>query len=179
MKGEDIVHTSTVDFFLLMMYKQYRRSKSKMLNLTETDIAWIAGLLEGEGYFGIDNRSKGRYEISNTPPAPFIKVSMVDEDIIQRLSKLLDKSYFSPSRKTVKGKQVYTLHIGEKEKVLFILQKILPYMGVRRGERITECISYLQTWKEWVENGGRVENAKRANQIRQQKQPKSKDMVVC
>jgi hypothetical protein len=87
-----------------------------MLNITETDIAWIAGLLEGEGYFGIDNRSKDRYEVSNTPPAPFIKISMVDEDIIQRLSKLLDKSYFSPSRKTVTGKQVYTLHIGEKEK---------------------------------------------------------------
>ena len=150
-----------------------------MLNLTETEIAWIAGILEGEGYFGIDNRSKDRYEVSKSPPAPFIKISMVDEDIIQRLSKLLDKSYFSPSRKTVKDKQVYTLHIGEKEKVLFILQKILPYMGVRRGERITECISHLQTWKEWVENGGRVENAKRANQIRQQKQPKSKDMVVC
>ena len=150
-----------------------------MLDLTETDVAWIAGLLEGEGYFGIDNRSKDRYEISKTPPSPFIKVSMVDEDIIQRLSKLLDKSYFSPSRKTVTGKQVYTLHIGEKEKVLSILQQILPYMGVRRGERITECISHLQTWKEWVENGGRVENAKRANQIRQQKQPKSKDMVVC
>ena len=150
-----------------------------MLNLTETDIAWIAGLLEGEGYFGIDTRSKDRYEISKTPPAPFIKISMVDEDIIQRLSKLLDKSYFSPSRKTVTGKQVYTLHIGEKEKVLFILQKILPYMGMRRGERITESISYLQTWKEWVENGGRVENAKRANKIRQQKQPKSIDMVVC
>ena len=150
-----------------------------MLDLTETDIAWIAGLLEGEGYFGIDNRSKDRYEISKIPPAPFIKVSMVDEDIIQRLSKLLDKSYFSPSRKTVTGKQVYTLYIGEKEKVLFVLEKILPYMGVRRGERIRECISHLQTWKEWVENGGRVENAKRANQIRQQKQPKSSDMVVC
>jgi hypothetical protein len=150
-----------------------------MLDLTETDVAWIAGLLEGEGYFGIDNRSKDRYETSKTPPSPFIKVSMVDEDIIQRLSRLLDKPYFSPSRKTVTGKQVYTLHIGEKEKVLSILQQILPYMGVRRGERITECISHLQTWKEWVENGGRVENAKRANQIRQQKQPKSQDMVVC
>jgi len=149
-----------------------------MLNLTEIDIAWIAGLLEGEAYFGIDNRSKDRYEVSNSPPSPFIKISMVDEDIIQRLSKLLDKSYFSPSRKTVTGKQVYTLHIGEKEKLLFILQKILPYMGVRRGERITECIFHLQTWKEWVENGGRVENAKRANQIGQLKRSKSQDMTV-
>jgi len=172
-----------------------------MLNLTETDIAWIAGLLEGEGYFGIDNRSKDRYEVSNTPPSPFIKISMVDEDIIERLSQLLDKSYFSPTRKTVTGKQVYTLHIGEKEKVLFVLQKILPYMGARRGERIKESISHLQTWKEWVENGGRSEmsklgyearlkkygtcaggNPKGINQFtkeNQQKQPKSNDMVVC
>tara|TARA_R110000868_G_scaffold31411_2_gene115234 strand:- start:38 stop:553 length:516 start_codon:yes stop_codon:yes gene_type:complete len=171
-----------------------------MLNLTEIDIAWIAGLLEGEGYFGIDNR-KRNYKVSSSPPAPFIKISMVDEDIIQRLSKLLDKSYFSPSRKTVTGKQVYTLHIGEKEKVLFILQKILPYMGVRRGERITECIFHLQTWKEWVENGGRSEMAKLGYEARlekygtcgggnpnginqftresQEKQPKSIDMVVC
>jgi Fe-S cluster biosynthesis and repair protein YggX len=149
-----------------------------MLNLKETDIAWIAGLLEGEGYFGIDNRSKDRYEVSNTPPAPFIKISMVDEDIIERLSQLLDKSYFSPTRKTVTGKQVYTLHLGEKEKVLFVLQKILPYMGARRGERIKESISHLQTWKEWVENGGRVENAKRANQIGQLKRSKSQDMTV-
>jgi hypothetical protein len=170
-----------------------------MLNLTETDIAWIAGLLEGEGYFGIDNRQRN-HKVSKTPPAPFIKISMVDEDIIRRLSKLLDKSYFSPSRKTVKGKQVYTLHIGEKEKVLFILEKILPYMGERRSERIKECISHLQTWKEWVENGGRSEMAKLGYNARlekygtcaggnpsginqftksQQKQPKSNDMVVC
>jgi hypothetical protein len=170
-----------------------------MLNLTETDIAWIAGLLEGEGYFGIDNRQRN-YKVSKSPPAPFIKISMVDEDIIQRLSKLLDKSYFSPSRKTVKDKQVYTLHIGEKEKVLFILEKIIPYMGVRRSERIKECISHLQTWKEWVENGGRSEMARLGYEARlkkygtcsggnpnginqftkeiQQKLPKSKDMVV-
>ena len=170
-----------------------------MLDLTETDIAWIAGLLEGEGYFGIDGRQRN-YKVSKSPPAPFIKISMVDEDIIQKLSKLLDKSYFSPSRKTVTGKQVYTLHIGEKEKVLFVLQKILPYMGVRRGERITECISHLQAWKEWVENGGRSEMAKIGYEARhkkygtcaggnpsginqftksQQEQPKSIDMVVC
>jgi hypothetical protein len=130
-----------------------------MLSLAETDIAWIAGILEGEGYFGIDNR-KRNYKVSESPPAPFIKISMTDEDIIQRLSKLLDKSYFSPSRKTVTGKKVYTLHIGEKEKLLFILQKILPYMGVRRGERIRECLFHLQAWGKWVENGGRSRMSK-------------------
>ena len=51
-------------------------------------------------------------------------------------------------------------------------------MGKRRSERITECISHIQEWKSWVENGGRVENAKRANQISQLKRSKSQDMTV-
>jgi hypothetical protein len=29
-----------------------------MLDLAESQISWIAGILEGEGYFGIDNRGK-------------------------------------------------------------------------------------------------------------------------
>lgn len=147
-----------------------------MLNLKENEIAWIAGLLEGEGYFGIDKRSSKRYQHSTSPPAPFIKISMVDQDIIERLSKLLDKDYFIPKRKTVSNKTVYTLHIGEKEKVLFVLQKILPYMGVRRSERIKECIEHLENWKDWVAQGGRSRNAKRANLIGQQKKAKSNDM---
>ena len=150
----------------------------KMLVLTESQITWIAGLLEGEGYFGIDNRSKDRYDTSKSPPAPYIRLVMTDEDVVAKLSNLVDKPYFIPQRKTLKGKTVYVLHIGNREKVLFILEKILPHMGKRRSERIKECISYINEWKEWVENGGRVENAKRANQIGQLKRSKSQDMTV-
>ena len=149
-----------------------------MLDLTESQIAWIAGILEGEGYFGIDNRSKKRYENSKTPPTPYIRLAMTDEDVVAKLSTLVDKPYFIPNRKTVKDKTVYILHIGEREKVLFLLEKILPHMGKRRSERITECISHIQEWKSWVESGGRVENAKRANQISQLKRSKSQDMTV-
>jgi hypothetical protein len=149
-----------------------------MLDLTESQIAWIAGILEGEGYFGIDNRGKKRYENSKTPPTPYIRLAMTDEDVVAKLSTLVDKPYFTPNRKTVKDKTVYILHIGEREKVLFLLEKILPHMGKRRSERITECISHIQEWKSWVENGGRVENAKRANQISQLKRSKSQDMTV-
>ena len=115
----------------------------KMLVLTESQITWIAGLLEGEGYFGIDNRSKDRYDTSKSQPAPYIRLVMTDEDVVAKLSNLVDKPYFIPQRKTLKGKTVYVLHIGNREKVLFILEKILPHMGKRRSERIKECISYI------------------------------------
>jgi hypothetical protein len=140
-----------------------------MLNLTEPQIAWIAGLLEGEGSFGIDRRSEKRYKNSKAPPSPFIKIAMVDEDVIARLSVLLDKPYYVPSRLTVKGKKVFQLHIGEKKKVLWILQRIRPYMGVRRGEKIDECLDLLRKWEDWVEGGGRSEQAAYANRVRNQK----------
>jgi hypothetical protein len=140
-----------------------------MLDLTEPQIAWIAGLLEGEGSFGIDRRSEKRYKNSKAPPSPFIKIAMVDEDVIARLSHLVDKSYYLPSRLTVRGKQVYQLHIGEKKKVLWILQRIRPYMGARRGEVIDECLTLLQEWENWVESGGRSEQAAYANRVKNQK----------
>ena len=75
----------------------------KVLNISETQIAWLAGLFEGEAYFSLDKRSKKRYINSTSPPAPFIKIAMVDEDIINRVAKLLNKTYFSPSRLTKTG----------------------------------------------------------------------------
>jgi len=143
-----------------------------MLDLTEPQIAWIAGLLEGEGYFGIDQRSSKRYTNSKSPASPFIKIAMVDEDIIARLSTYLDKPYYLPTRPTAKGKQVYQLHIGEKQKVLWLLQRIRPYLGERRGAKVDECLSLLHEWEEWVEKGGRSEQASYANKMRRLKQPK-------
>jgi hypothetical protein len=143
-----------------------------MLDLTEPQIAWIAGLLEGEGYFGIDQRSSKRYANSKSPASPFIKIAMVDEDVIARLSTYLDKPCYLPTRLTGKGKQVYQLHIGEKQKVLWLLQRIRPYMGERRGAKVDECLSLLHEWEEWVEKGGRSEQASYANKMKQLKQPK-------
>jgi len=149
-----------------------------MLDLTEPQIAWIAGLLEGEGSFGIDQRSSKRYANSKAPASPFIKISMVDEDVIARLSSYLDKPYYLPKRLTVKGKQVYQLHIGEKQKVFWLLQLIRPYMGERRGAKIDECISLLYEWEEWVESGGRSEQASYANKMGQLKRSKPEGMIV-
>jgi hypothetical protein len=46
----------------------------------------MAGLLEGEGSFGLDNRSKKRYKNSTSPPGVYIKISMTDEDVIEKMA---------------------------------------------------------------------------------------------
>ena len=128
------------------------------LHLSEVNIAWLAGLFEGEAYFSLDKRSSKRYKNSTAPPAPFIKIAMVDEDIIARVAYLLNKNYFSPSRLIVKNKKVYVCHIGDRKTLIYLLPKILPYMGKRRKEIIKTCIKELNNWKKW-----KLKNSKNNN----------------
>ena len=109
------------------------------------DIAWSAGLLEGEGTFGIDKRWSKK---STSIPLPYIKIAMVDEDVIAKFSQLFHKRYFSPKRLTSSGKQVFICHIGDRKTLISLLPRLLPYMGLRRKERILECIHLLSQWEQ-------------------------------
>ena len=130
------------------------------LCLTEIQIAWIAGLFEGEANFGLDSRSKTRYKISTAPASPFIKISMVDQDVIKKVAKLVNKSCFSPSRKTSTGKTVYVVHIGDRATLSYLLPLLLPHLGERRQKNVQECLDALTAWKLWYSTGGRKEMAK-------------------
>ena len=121
----------------------------KILNLSEVEMAWLAGLFEGEAYFSLDKRPQKRYINSTTPPAPFIKIAMVDEGIIARVAKLLNKKYYTPSRLTTTNKKVYVCHIGDRQTLIYLLPKLLPYMGKRRTEIINKCITELKNWELW------------------------------
>jgi hypothetical protein len=147
----------------------------------------MAGLLEGEGSFGLDKRSKKRYENSTSPPSVYIKISMIDEDVIQKMANLVNKTYFSPTRATLQNKKVYTLHIGDRETLhgvagpfgLVLLPRIFPYLGKRRKAQVQICINALEDWKEWFAKGGRSKMAKLGAQARNRKLvvPKSDDTV--
>lgn len=143
--------------------------ESTFLNLKEEDIAWLAGLFEGEAYFGLDNRSSTRYKVSTAPPSVYIKIAMTDEDVIRKVSLFVNKSYFSPRRLTVAKKQVYICHIGDHSTLLFLLPRLLPYMGFRRQKSILECLKALNDWKIWYDEGGRKKMAQQGSLSKKKK----------
>ena len=75
---------------------------------------------------------------------------MTDEDIIHRVAKLLNKNYFSPKRLTKTGKKVFICHIGDRGMLIYLLPRLLPYMGKRRQQKIQICIEELQKWVIWT-----------------------------
>ena len=142
--------------------------------LSEIEIAWLAGLLEGEGSFGLDARSAKRYNVSTAPPSPFLRISMTDQDIIERVSKLVNKKYFSPKRLTTTGKRVYIVHVGDRATLGTLLPRLFPYFGKRRQETVQKC---LDEWEMWYTAGNRREMAKRGPLSKKPMASKSFDMM--
>lgn len=130
------------------------------LTLSEIEIAWLAGLIEGEGNFGLDTRSAKQYNVSTSPPSPHLKIAMTDQDIIERLSKLVNKKSFFATRPTVTGKRVYIVHVDDRAILGMLLPRLFPYFGKRRQEAVQKCLDVLAEWEIWYAAGGRREMAK-------------------
>lgn len=101
---------------------------------SETDIAWLAGLLEGEGCF-------------STPAhrGPFVTVKMTDRDIIDRVAVLWGGvSVFKYGSKKEQHKDGYECTLVDKTLLYKFCLAILPYMGIRRKKKIEGIIAILK-----------------------------------
>lgn len=97
----------------------------------QCDVAWLAGLLEGEGSFQISAHN-----------SIILSVEMTDEDIIQRVSILLNTSYALVKPRKAHFKTSYRLQI-KGSRAAAIMSQILPFMGERRSKKIKECTEFF------------------------------------
>ena len=90
------------------------------------DIAWLGGLLEGEGYFALH---RGRN--------PVISVGMTAEDTINKVSDMWD------ARVTHRKNMYYTQVNGAR--AAGWMMTLYPFLGKRRRESVTKAIKF---WRE-------------------------------
>src|SRR5260221_13425615 len=99
---------------------------SKMLR--ESELFWLIGILEGEGYFDYEKWSQR------------VQVKMTDLDIIERVVDVFEKItgrrtniHESPNKKKSDSlPYVIAIHGEDARKVM---RMIVPYMGFRRRQR--------------------------------------------
>ena len=103
------------------------------------DIAWVAGLLEGEGCFGYSNGS------------PLVQLGMTDFDVVAKLRNIISpKSLITDHRHSDPTcKDVYTVRLFGSSAIQWMMT-IYPFMGSRRRGRIKEIVT------NWVNNGRKV-----------------------
>ena len=106
-----------------------------------TDIAWAAGLFEGEGSIVTD---------SSQPNARSIRMEMTDQDVMERFLRIvgygkLNGPYNYPG-KPEHYLPTYYSKITRRSEVLRILKMFLPYFGERRSAKATEAINHIETF---------------------------------
>lgn len=104
---------------------------------TSENIAWLAGLIEGEGCFSI-RKYKNKQYVST-------RVIMTDFDIIEKIYKIVNHGVVSgpycrnvPNRKPWKN---WVLNDAAPQ--LELLKRLLPWLGNRRKKKVLECIKIL------------------------------------
>lgn len=125
--------------------------------MTNLEAAWLAGLLEGEGYFQI---TKPRH---HHPTQVVIRLSMTDGDVIEKASKLLNNVPINQKAKTTGRKTIYSISLSKKDEVEKILFQILPFMGERRSQKINECLEVIKERRLVLSETRRNQQVKAAN----------------
>ena len=97
------------------------------------DVIWLAGLLEGEGTFVLQSRT-----------APYIKVSMTDKDVIERVATMWNTTVRKATWGPKATKQQYVTNLHGQKRTAQLLRRLLPHMGQRRSQRITKMIAALR-----------------------------------
>jgi hypothetical protein len=106
------------------------------MSISVKEIAWLAGLLEGEASFGLTNNKR----------SPAIWIGMTDVDIIERVRNLIDSSKsvnVKEDNRKEGYKTVYRLTLNGSRAISWMMT-IYPLMSVRRKAKIREVLS---TWK--------------------------------
>src|SRR4051794_3082681 len=100
--------------------------------ISDHDLHWLAGLIEGEGTFLAGPPS--------APRTPAVVLSMVDRDIVERAGTLLGVSVqVVPSRRE-NWRTAYCLRVRGARAVLW-MNRLRPLMGARRREQIGRAIA--------------------------------------
>ena len=110
-------------------------SKLRVLNFQELSrkeqLILLAGIFEGEGWFGINKRKHG------WTPVAAMEIQMTDEDILQKFQTYLevDKNLAKRNKKAQEHhKTVYRFSI-RGHRALHFMEEMLPYLGIRRREQ--------------------------------------------
>lgn len=109
------------------------------------ELAWLAGLLEGEGSFGL-HRKKDQERAY-----PIISLGMTDRDVVSQAAGLMGKGLTGPYGGLQGHKPWWNLTIYGAKAVAWMMT-LYVLLGERRQARIREVLKY---WRELPERSTR------------------------
>jgi hypothetical protein len=97
------------------------------------DIAWLAGIVEGEGCFSLNQK---KY--------PALAIRMSDHDVIERAASILQTRVTGPYKTSAKHKPTWLCQINGAKAIAWAMT-LYVLLGERRKEKVRELI---EVWKK-------------------------------
>lgn len=99
-----------------------------------TEIRWLAGLLEGEGCFTF------YYHKTNSAYQVGIQLAMTDEDVIAHAARVLGSTYNHAAKDLRSTKTMWRTNVHGPRAIGW-MQTLYPLMGKRRRAKIADCVT--------------------------------------
>ena len=100
-----------------------------------TDIAWAAGLFEGEGCIHLK---------PDRPNQRVLAIASTDKDVMERFVDVVGYgNLHGPHMAKLSTKPFWNWQLYKRTEVLRILKMFLPHFGKRRAEKAIEAINHL------------------------------------
>jgi hypothetical protein len=115
-------------------------NRGKEASQTIEELAWLAGLLEGEGSFFL----RKLYRRPKNSPAwtqliPHIQVGMTDHDVVKRVADLMGVGVTLRSEPSRRGKAIFATALSGW-RADRLMRRLLPMMGKRRSGQIKTAL---------------------------------------
>lgn len=115
--------------------------------MKSVDIAWLAGLVEGEGCIGF--YKNGQHSSGHEYHLPKLTINMTDKDVIQKAADLFGSKVNGPYNpgKNASGesyKQKFAVNVYGSRAIGWMMT-LYPFLGSRRRAKAREVV---QLWRE-------------------------------
>lgn len=113
---------------------------SRVREMTASEVAWIAGFLEGEGSFTASARQRGSVYVR-------IQASSTDRDVLERVAAIVGVGTVRVVRPDPRGsrKQVWIWGIGAKPDARELALQVQPWLGKRRRSQAQAVLDATAT----------------------------------
>jgi hypothetical protein len=101
--------------------------------MTKVQLAWVAGLLEGEGSFSLKGGGTARNIV--------VQCHMTDVDVLRRLLTLAGGTLHGPYSNGPAGRKQRWMWRVSGPHARTLMKRLLPLMGERRTDRITGLLA--------------------------------------
>lgn len=119
--------------------------------MTADNIAWAAGLIEGEGSIYSSVRAvRAKYDPSRRYIVVRVRVVMTDRDVVEKVCAIVGAGKVSPYVNTqgLGKKPLYRWEVSRRQTVEALCSAIYPWMGHRRRAQIDRVRELLQKYPE-------------------------------